>query len=85
MKWQSFKCFIAFTLKDVLTEGTSLKFNTFVTGPVKTGNICTNYACSENDTFLDLCSRYSYSVNFACFLIDMSIRNKRFIIITCTT
>ena len=26
-----------------------------VTGPVKTGHICTNYMCSENNTFLGLC------------------------------
>ena len=25
---------------------------TFVTGPAKTGHICTNYTCSEKSTFL---------------------------------
>ena len=35
---------------------------TYVTGPAKTGHICTNYTCSENDTFLGLCLRYSCSV-----------------------
>ena len=24
----------------------------YVTGPAKTGHVCTNYTCSENDTFL---------------------------------
>ena len=28
---------------------------TYVTGPAKTGHICTNYTCSENGTFLGLC------------------------------
>ena len=43
----------------------------YVTGPAKTGHICTNYTCSENGTFLDLHLRYSYSVNFPCICIDL--------------
>ena len=27
----------------------------FVTGPAKTGHICTNYMCLEYDTFFDHC------------------------------
>ena len=27
----------------------------YVTGPAKTGHICTKYTCSENSTFLGLC------------------------------
>ena len=41
----------------------------FVTGPAKTGHICTNYTCSENGTFLDLCLRYSCSVHYTVFLL----------------
>ena len=44
---------------------------TYVTGPAKTGHICTKYTCSENSIYLDLCLRYSCSVNFLCFLINL--------------
>ena len=30
----------------------SYQQNIYVTGPAKTGHICTNYTCSENGTFL---------------------------------
>ena len=30
-----------------------MQFTIIVTGPAKTGHICTNYTCSENGTFLD--------------------------------
>ena len=43
----------------------------YVTGPAKTGHICTNYTCPENGTFLGLYLRYSYSVNFINFFIDL--------------
>ena len=52
-----------------------------VTKPAKTGHICTKYTCSENSTFLGLCLWYSCSVNFVCFLIDLWIRHKDFIVI----
>ena len=56
-------------------------FIKYVTGPAKTGHICTKYTCSENSTFLGLCLWYSCSVNFLCFLIDLWIRDKDFIVI----
>ena len=45
--------------------------HTYATGPARTGHICTNYTCSENGSFLGLCLRYSYSVTFIYFLIDL--------------
>ena len=47
----------------------------YMTGPAKTGHIYTKYRCSENSPFLDLCLGYSCSVNFFCFLMDLSIRH----------
>ena len=41
----------------------------FVTGPAKTGHICTNYTYSENSTFLGLWVRYLSSVNFFAFIL----------------
>ena len=52
-----------------------------MTGPVKTGHICTNYTPLENGTFLGLCLRYSRSANSVCFLINFSIRHKDFVVI----
>ena len=43
---------------------------TYVTGPAKTGHICTNYLCSEMVIFC-LCLRYSCSVTSIYFLIDL--------------
>ena len=51
-----------------------------MTGPAKTGHICTNYTCSENGTFLGLCLRYSCSVTFIYFIIDLCIRHEDFIV-----
>ena len=51
------------------------------TGPAKTWHICTNYTCSENGMFLGLCLWYSCAVNCLCFLIDLWIRRKDFIVI----
>ena len=50
---------------------TTFNLAIFVTGPLKTGDICTNYTCSENGTFLGLCLRYSCSVTFIYFRIDL--------------
>ena len=49
---------------------------TNVTGPAKTGHICTNYTCSKNGTFLGL---YSCSVSCVSFRIDLWTRHKDFI------
>ena len=57
--------------------GCSTCYQWFLTNYCIAGNlgsnnvICTNYTCSENGAFLDLCLRYSCSVNFPCFLIDL--------------
>ena len=41
----------------VAVEGTEINNQcAYVTGRAKTGHICTNYTCSENSTFLSLCS-----------------------------
>ena len=43
----------------------------YVIGPAKTGHICTNHTCSVIGTFLDLCLRYTSSINVTCFSIDL--------------
>ena len=48
-----------------------LKKTPYVTGPAKTGHICTKYTCSKNSTFLSLCLGYSCSLNFLCVLMDL--------------
>ena len=56
----------------------------FVTGPAKTWHICTNYTCSENDTFLGLCLISMFcKINFLCFLIDLWTKYKDFSVIPC--
>ena len=45
---------------------------TYVTGPAKTGHICTKYTCSENSTYIIM---LVFMVNnFIYFLIDHSIK-----------
>ena len=46
-----------------------------VTGPTKTGYICTNYTCSENGSFL---GHGSHSANFIYFLIDLLMWHESF-------
>ena len=43
----------------------------YVTGPAKSGHICTNHTYSAIGTFLDHCLRYTSSINVTCFSIDI--------------